>query len=301
MTPKRNLTVFLLVCLSAATPVFAQAPDNAPSPIKTISVGDIDIAYQDFGAGDPLVMIMGYGGSVDLWSPRLLQLLSASYHVFVFDNRGMGHSTSSQVEYSIPLFAEDTLGLMDVCGIDKTIVLGWSMGAEIAQELAISHPDRVQSLILVAGSPGGKEQIAPNPEILQQLTDTSGNSLQRGLRLIGLLFPQSWLKIHPTIWSYFPINATMSPPDRSLRQLRAMMEWQGSYSRLDRIESPTLIIAGDGDVVFPPENSVLLAAGIRNSVLVRIPDGGHGVIFQYPDRVSDEIAAFLKKNADETR
>ncbi|HUI69013.1 MAG TPA: alpha/beta hydrolase [Spirochaetia bacterium] len=301
MTFKRRLFVFVLVCFSTAIPVLAQTTDNDTLPTKTVTVGDIDVAYQDFGKGEPLVMIMGYGGSMDLWSPRLLQLLSDQYHVYVFDNRGMGHSTSSPTEYSIPLFAEDTLGLMDVCGIEKAYVLGWSMGAEIAQELAISQPDRVEGLVLIAGSPGGKEQIAPNPEILRQLTDTSGNSLQRGLRLIGLLFPQDWMKIHPTIWSYFPINATMNPSERSMRQLHAMMEWEGSYARLDKIEVPTLVICGNEDVVFAPQNSILLAAGIRNARLVQIPDGGQGVIFQYPDLVADEMASFFKKTEVEGR
>ncbi len=285
--------MFLLICLSSVSTVSLQAADTVTPLVKTIRVGDIDIACQDLGSGDPLVMIMGYGGSMDLWSPRLLQLLTASHRVLVFDNRGMGRTTSSDAEYSISQFAQDTLGLMDSLCIDEAIVLGWSMGAEIAQELAILHPERVRRLILISGGPGGKEQIAPGPGIMQQLADTSGNSLERGLRIIRLLVPQSWLNGHPFIWTWFPINATMNPQERTLRQLRAIMEWEGSFSRLHQIVSPTLIITGDEDAVFPTQNSTLLADGILGSRLVRIPGGGHGVIFQHPDLIANEISVFL--------
>jgi pimeloyl-ACP methyl ester carboxylesterase len=240
-------------------------------------------------------MIMGYGGSMDLWSPRLLQLLSASHRVIMFDNRGMGQSTSSDVPYSIALFARDTLGLMDARGIRTAVILGWSMGAEIAEELAISYPDRVRGLILITGAPGGKEQVPPSPEVLHELTDTSGGPLVRGLRLIGLLFPPEWLKAHPAIWNYFPVNATVNPRERTQRQLQAMMDWTGSASRLGEIACPTLVIAGEKDVVFPPINSELLADGIHGSKLVQFPDGGHGVMFQHPDMIAQEIDTFIAR------
>jgi len=292
MTSKRTLARCTTFFLCVIWPLLLQAGSDNPQPFSTVHVNDIDIAYHDFGAGDPIVMIMGYGGAMDLWSPRLLRILSASHHLFIFDNRGVGHSTSSDMEYSIPLFAADTLGLMDACGIDKAAVLGWSMGAEIALQLAISHPDRVGSLILISASPGGREQVVPDADVLRRLTDTSGGFLARGLRLISLLFPSGWLNAHPAVWSYFPVNATVSPPQRTRRQLKAMEDWGGAASRLCEILCPTLIITGNQDVVFPAQNSVLLAAGINGSQLIQFPEGGHGVMFQYPDKIAEEIDAF---------
>jgi pimeloyl-ACP methyl ester carboxylesterase len=289
----RGIVVLGLLCLSVAAPVLSYADNGVPTT-GTVHVNDIDIAYKCLGSGDPLVMIMGYGGSMDLWSPRLLQLLSASHRVYVFDNRGMGRSTSTDREYSVALFAEDTLGLMDALGIERAAVLGWSLGTEIAQELAIDHPNKVRKLVLISGTPGGKEKVAPNPKVMEQLGDSSGTALEKGLRLIGLLFPQGWLMSHPFLPSYFPIGASMNPPERTRRQLSAMTSWDGSYARLGQIQSPTLIITGDSDVVVPPENSVLLAGGIRDSWLVRIPGGGHGVIFQYPEQIASDISVFLK-------
>ena len=286
--------VFVLLCLRAATPVSLQAADTGGPFARTVHAGDIDIACQVIGAGHPIVMIMGYGGSMDLWSPRLLQLLSASHQVVIFDNRGMGRSTESNREYSIPLFAEDTLGLMNALGIDTATVLGWSLGTEIAQELTLTHANRVEKLILIAGTPGGKENIAASAEAVQRFSDNSGTGFQRGMRLIGLLFPQDWLWNHPFFPSYFPIGAKMNPQERTSRQLAAMTGWNGCYARLGQISSPTLIITGDSDVVVPPENSLLLATRIHDSRLVRIPGGGHGVIFQFPDLIVAEINAFLE-------
>ena len=285
---------FLLLCLSAAAPVSLQAADTGAPLTKIVHVGDIDIACQVIGAGHPIVMIMGYGGSMDFWCPRLLQLLSASHQLVIFDNRGMGRSTESDREYSIPLFAEDTLGLMDALGIDTATVLGWSLGTEIAQELVLTHADRVEKLILISGTPGGKEKIEPSAEVMRRFSDNSGTGFERGMRLIGLLFPQDWLRNHPYFPSYFPIGAKMNPQERTARQLHAMTSWSGCYTRLGQIVSPTLIITGDSDVVVPPENSLLLASGIHDSRLIRIPGGGHGVIFQFPDRIVEEVNAFLE-------
>jgi pimeloyl-ACP methyl ester carboxylesterase len=292
MTSKRTLAICTAFFLCAIWPLLLQAGSDHRQPFSTVHVNDIDIAYHDLGAGDPIIMIMGYGGSMDLWSARLLQILSASHHLFIFDNRGMGHSTSSDMEYSIPLFATDTLGLMDACGIDRAAVLGWSMGAEVALQLAISHPERVGSLILISGSPGGTEQVVPDADVLRRLTNTSGGFLARGLRLISLLFPSAWLNAHPALWSYFPVNATVAPHERSQRQLKAIEDWEGAASRLGDILCPTLIITGSEDVVFPTQNSVLLAGGIHGSRLIQFPEGGHGVMFQYPDKIGEEIDAF---------
>ena len=163
--------------------------------------------------------------------------------------------------------------------------------------MAISHPERVRGLVLISGSPGGKDQVNPDPGVLRRLTDQTGGSLLRGLRLVNLLFPEAWLKTHP-FWTVFPIHATMNPHERSLRQPKAMTEWSGSWSRLSLLSCPTLIITGDQDVILPAENSVKLAAGIRGSRLIRFPDAGHGVMFQYADSIAQDINNFISGMVD---
>ncbi len=298
LTPYRKaasaiLALLLLTILVPSTS--AQTPILDPAQDKFVHVGDIDVAYQEFGSGEPLVMIMGYAGSLDLWSPRLIQRLSDSYRVIVFDNRGMGRSQSSEQEYTIPLFAADTLGLMDALGIEKAAVLGYSMGTDIAQELVLTRPDRVEKLVLLAGTPGGNEKIPTRPEGMGIFTDNSGTPQDRGMRLIRALFPNAWLQKNPNIPSYFPVRTTINPVENCERQYRAIQNWSGSFSRLGQIMQPTLVITGEDDVIDPPDNSDLLVKAISDAWLVRLRGVGHGLIFQYPDLIAQEVVLFLQE------
>ncbi|MGA2974273.1 MAG: alpha/beta hydrolase [Spirochaetia bacterium] len=269
------------------------AISDALAHFKTVHIDDIDMAYQEIGAGKPLLMIMGYSYSMDRWSHQLIQALSISNRVIVFDNRGMGYSQSSEKEYSIPLFASDTVGLLDALKIERANVLGYSMGTFIAQEIALTRPERVNKLVLIAGSVGGKEGIPAGPKGMDVLTNRSGTDEERMIRGIEGLFPTDWLKQHPDISSYYPIARTFNPQDRVLRQAQAVMHWAGSSSRLGQMNLPTLIFAGDSDILVPPENAMILARSIANSWLIRIRNCGHGVIYQYPKLIADEIALFL--------
>ena len=102
-------------------------------PAKKVRVGDIDIAYKTFGKGEPILLINGYSFPMDSWDSTLLETLASNHTVIVFDNRGIGNTTSgSELTSSISLFANDTTGLLDALNIQKADVLSWSMGGRIA-------------------------------------------------------------------------------------------------------------------------------------------------------------------------
>ncbi len=236
---------------------------------------------------------MGYSGTMDLWDPRLVNQLAQQYHVIVFDNRGMGNTTSSDKEYTIRLFADDTAGLMDALGIKKAHVMGWSMGTNIAQEFTLDYPEKVDKLILYAGDAGGKEALPPAPQDIAALTNMTGTDRERGERLFGELFPPAWLKENPDPSKYFPKISSMSPADNVRRQTMAMMTWNGTYSRLFKMNQPLLLITGDQDVLTPPGNSLVIAGQVPQSWVVRIRGGGHGLMYQYPDAVARIVLTFL--------
>src|ERR671928_1002580 len=104
-------------------------------PAKKVHVGDIDIAYKIFGKGDPILLINGYTHSMDNWDPTLLERLASNHTVIIFNNRGIGNTTSGENRFSIAQFANDTAGLLDVLEIKQADILGYSMGGFIAQEL----------------------------------------------------------------------------------------------------------------------------------------------------------------------
>ena len=131
-------------------------------PLKKFHVADIDISYMVFDKGDPIILHNGASGGMDAWDPALLSSLSSNHTVIVFDSRGIGNATSGTEPYSIQLVANDTAGLMGALKIKKAKVLGYSLGSFTTQQFVISHPDKVSSVILVAGTWDGKEGL-PKP------------------------------------------------------------------------------------------------------------------------------------------
>ena len=261
---------------------------------KTIPVEDIGIACEVFGEGEPLILIMGYSGTMDLWAPEVLQELATHYKIIIFDNRGMGKTTASDKEFTIELFADDTAGLLDALNIERAHVLGWSMGTYIAQELALRHPHKVNRLILYAADCGGEEAIQPSQEVLEVLADTSGTPEMRGERLFKLLFPPKWLEEHPDPGTYFPMPTETSSPENIERQYKAMDNWTSTFGRLPQIAQDTLLITGTDDVIPPPENSFIIAERIPGAWLVQFKGAGHGLMYQYPERFSRIVLAFLQ-------
>ena len=205
----------------------------------------------------------------------------------------MGKTTASDKKFTIELFADDTRGLLDALCIERAYVLGWSLGTYIAQEFALRYPDRLEKLILYAGDCGGKEAIYPGPEIMDALGDTSASSRERGERLLATLFPEKWLKEHPDPRTYFPEVTETSSPENIKRQYQSWQNWKGTYNRLAKITQPTLLITGAEDVNTPWQNSLMLIDLIPGAWLVQLEGGGHGVMYQYPEKFSQIVLTFL--------
>ena len=294
----RIFGLILLFMLSAATHNCIGMDDREEkahimAEEKRIQVGDINIAYRVLGQGDPIVLIMGYGSTMDLWDPRFLDNLTSQYRVLIFDNRGMGNTTAPPGNFSIGQFADDTAGLMAALGIEKAHVMGWSMGSFVAQELAIRYPEKVDRIILYASDCGGNEAVMPSSQVLNDLSNTSGSPEEIGMRQFNLLFPKEWLAKQPPFYEWFPLPKDTSLPENIERQAQAIATWPGTFDRLGSIKSPALAVTGTEDVIRPPENSIILAQRINDSWLVRFQGAGHGLMYQYPDRLAKIVADFI--------
>ncbi len=252
-------------------------------------VGDIRMAYWTYGEGYPLVMIMGYSGTMDMWDPHVITALAAQYQVIVFDNRGMGKTTAGTAAFSIEQFADDTAGLMDMLGIDQAHVLGFSMGTEIAQELVLRHPEKVNKLILYAAD-CQVDMFPPAPEVEAQLFDPNVSDET----LLSLMFPEDWLQANADYISRVFSGVTETSSTRNIqRQVEAMDNWCGSCDRLSAINSPTLLITGSEDILTPPENAYMMAEKITGVTLVEVAGAGHGLMYQYPAEFAAIILNFL--------
>ncbi len=286
------LSVLLMPATGCITKEGSSQVDPAKLITEKVRVGDIDIAYREAGTGYPLILIMGSSSAMGMWSPGLISGLSQNNRVIIFDNRGMGATSSSDREFSIRLFADDTAGLMDALNIKKANVLGWSMGTYVAQELVLNYPERVNRLILYAADAGGDKAVR-SAEVIAQLNDTSGTDRERGERLLRLIFPASWLKENPDPRKYMLMPTEQVLPESIKKQGIACWKWAGTFDRLSQINVPVLLITGTDDVITTPENSFIMVDQIPAAWLVQIKNGGHGLMFQYPERFVKVAGLFL--------
>ncbi len=258
-----------------------------------IKVGDMVMGYSETGEGAPLVMIMGYGSTRNLWEPETIDKLAEDFRVITFDNRGIGETERGSLPFSVSQFADDTYGLIKALGIDKTHVLGWSMGSLIAQELALTHPDSVEGLVLYSTFCDGG-MFPPDPKVLERLQDRSGSPEERGMRWIEALFPREWTeengeRIKDIFWR--PMGEI--PGETLAGQAEAIYRWKGSKDRLEHLPSATLLITGDRDILTPNDNSEFMVSRIPGTKLAMIEGAGHGLMFQDPDHFLSIVKRFL--------
>jgi len=255
--------------------------------IRKIKVGDIVIAYRQYGRGMPLLLISGYGSKMTVWSRPFLSQLYSKYKVIVFDNRGMGLTTLGAKEYTMQQCAEDTKGLLDVLGIKKAFVFGYSMGASIAQELVLKYPKMVKKLVLGGSNAMGKAQM--DPRVQRSLADLTGSNSVLWKRRLRLIFTREWLDRHSYLMN---INVTFNRFVMR-KQVVAMQEWKGTNERLKEVKVPTLLFVGQKDVITPPANALFISQQIEGAWLIQFEGAGHGVVNQESYKVAQLIKLFL--------
>ncbi len=210
-----------------------------------IRIRDISIYYQEAGEGDPLVLLMGWGGDHTAWALQV-PAFSAEFRCVAPDNRGAGQTDQPDLPYTIRMLADDTVGLMDALEIRRAHVAGLSMGGMIAQEMAINYPDRVRTLLPWILSP---QTYAERPELVELMVQ----------RLVENPHPASLTGL--------------------TRQAEACWA-HDTRERLGRIQCPTLITVGAEDIFAPLRLSRVLQEGIPGAELLVIEEGGHGYLWE---------------------
>jgi len=267
--------------------------------VPNIKVGDINIHYEIEGKGKPLLMISGFGAQLSAWSDEFISSLKPHFQLILFENRGCGLTDKPDMEYSIPLLADDAGGLLEMLGLKQIHVFGISMGGMIAQELALRHPRLVNGLILGGTYCGGPRVIPMAKEDLSLLEPVPGSSREDGIRrgLRTTVSPAFWADNGGFIDRMLGKALENPAPEYVLsRQGNAIMTFD-TYDRLPYIKTPTLIIHGEVDLI-PSENSRLLHEHIPNSQLLIMPGAGHVFYWEKPKETTEAITKFLSSLPD---
>lgn len=270
-----------------------------------ITINDIEFGFDRAGSGEPVLLVMGLGTPRIGWFPQF-QFLSQSYDVTSFDNRGVGETVCAG-PWTMLDMAADAVALADAMEYDRFHLVGVSMGGMISQEVALTYPDRVRSLTLIATSPGGPEAEPMSGEFATAMSLPDPH--QRMRRTIELTFGERYRREHPEMielviaatssgaGGLMSISPTDAPPDGFLGQLGAVVGWMasgGAASRLKDIAMPTLVLHGGDDLLLPLGNGKLLARDIPGARMRVWEDAGHALNAEYADEVNAELASHLE-------
>ncbi|MFA6916108.1 MAG: alpha/beta hydrolase [Parachlamydiales bacterium] len=297
-------TISPLLALLACV-VFISGCDRKLS-VHNADVGEVELAYYTRGSGDPLLMIMGFRGTMSYWDPALLELLEKKYTLILFDNRGVGLSSDTEQDMTtIDQMADDTAGLIKALGYSKVHVLGWSMGSRIAIDLSIRYPELVNGLILCSPNPGGQHQSKRTDNDYKVLTAET-LSQEEGLSLIfpktmeGEQASKSFVEriTKAVIDGRVPEDINVKA-ETIIRQVRALQLWDESeeyYDKLPTIKSPTLVAGGLMDVLDSPENVQTVANRIPFAWAAFFPGAGHDFLSQDYKHFAELVILFLEAN-----
>ena len=274
------ITIFVLIALNLSfivisgcaenpgTSQMAKAPQVNSSgvsfhdvPVRYADVNGVTLGYREFGSGEPVLMIPGFGSTMDNWNETFISILASEYHVYTYDHRGIGYSSDNNENHTIPMYANDAAALISALGYDRMHVYGASMGSSTSQQLVLDHPDQVNKLILDSNTYSIRIPQARN--LLGVIEAAANNtSLPRGVQ----------------------------------EEAKANLLWNGSYDRLPKIHTDVMLVVGTEDSLTPDAISIQMAGQINGSWLVRFKGIPHTGYHYAPVEYGESALTFLGMN-----
>jgi len=251
---------------------------------------------EERGSGDPpLLLIQGLGYSLAGWR---YQLGAFDRRTIAFDNRGTGRSSKEPGPYSMELFADDAVAVLDALGVAQAHVMGVSMGGFVAQVLALRAPERVRSLVLVGTGPGGPEhERVPEETLRIWLANAGLPPDEYARRTMYLSFSPGWSEANPELHDEI-LAARIehpTPPECWRAQFEATVPYLEAGVPVEEIGAPALVVHGDADRVVPLPNGRLIARRLPGAELVVVPGCGHVVQLERPDELNRAVEGFLAR------
>ncbi|MFI7545448.1 alpha/beta fold hydrolase [Actinoplanes sp. NPDC049599] len=270
-------------------------------PTVTVSTG-IELHYDDYGTGAPVVLIHGWPLSSRSWEAQIPALVADGHRVVTYDRRGFGHSSQPWHGYDYDTFAADLDALLRHLDLREVTLVGFSMGGgEVARYLGTYGSDRIARAVFAGAVPPYLYRSADNPD--GALDDATITAFQQGVTTDRIAFVDGFAT------SFFTAGDTLKVSDSQVRYAqelahiaspKATLDCITAFGRTDfrgdlaKIDVPTLVIHGDSDAILPLAHSGKRThEAIAGSRLVVITDGPHGINASHPTEFNEALLDFL--------
>ncbi|KQV23633.1 hypothetical protein ASC97_26900 [Rhizobium sp. Root1203] len=259
--------------------------------------GDLEVFYEVTGSGDPMILIMGLGADQSVWEMHRAAY-AEHFQCFAIDNRGIGRTSKPGGRYTTADMAEDVRAVMDHARVGRAHVAGISMGGAIAQQLCLSAPDRVRSLILVstwARLPLFHRNVFEHFKSVR--AHTSPGDFMRCLQL--WIWGPEYVETHQAELEQarHDADAKLAPQPQSAFEAQCdACIGHDTFDRLGEIKVPTLITAGREDIFTPFALSKILHQAIAGSELLEFPNCAHAHHWEDLETFNGETLRFMQRN-----
>lgn len=272
-------------------PASAQSsPSEVPMHEQYAALPGVRIFYRDSdGSGMPVVFLHAATGSSRVWEYQIPAFTSAGYRFLAYDRRGWGRTVIEPSGPQTATGADDLLGLMDHLGIERVHLIGTAAGASVALDFALSYPQRLRSLV-IANAIGGVQ----DPEYLEQgrrLRPPQFDTLPPEFRELGPSYraaqpegTKRWMELES-------LSRPAGPPAPAQPTRNPI-----TFSSLESIHVPTLLLTGGADLYAPPPVLRHFAARIKGSESVVFPQAGHSTYWEEPEAFNRAVLDFLRKH-----
>jgi pimeloyl-ACP methyl ester carboxylesterase len=263
-------------------------------PIATVPVGDVTMAFRQFGEGPDLLLICGQASSMSVWPATLLNTLAEHHRVTIYDNRDLGATVPTSASFTLPDLADDAAGLISALGLRRPAVFGWSTGGEIGLLLAVRHPDALSGLVVTGATPGGPRSVLPPPEIIDLFASANPDT---GALLDVLFSPDGGAAQAAFIADYSKVpQPVLTPIAAAAYDAAERRYWKDPEPDLSAIRAPTLVMNGAGDYAVPPANAEYIARRIGGNARLELDPGGrHAWFIEHPDHFERALSTFLAR------
>jgi pimeloyl-ACP methyl ester carboxylesterase len=238
----------------------------------------------------PIVLIHGVGSSAAEWK-KVVDRLPDDLCVAAYDLRGHGTSSAPDGRWTIDDFVEDHLRVLGQLGIQRAHVVGFSLGGLIAQRLAVTHPERVDRLVVIGSVAGRTAQ--ERERVLERLARVDAEGPAGAARVsVQRWYSEAYLASHPDAAAAVVSRMERLDPAAYARAYRVLATTDLAED-LGRITAPVLVMTGEHDVGSPPRMAQLIAESTGGRLVI-VPGARHNVLEEEPEMIAKEIAAHVR-------